>query len=59
MVKRDPKTGEYLGIQCDECEAMSPPAADILAGHGLNHMGWYCSGGSHLCPAHALEEKQT
>lgn len=55
MIKRDPVSGEYLGIQCSEsgCETMSPPAAEILAGGGLRRMGWACDGGTHLCPEHA------
>lgn len=58
MIKRDDASGEYLGIQCDEpgCETMSPPAAEVLAGHGLNNMGWHCSGGTHICPVHAPEK---
>lgn len=51
MIIRD-ETGSYVGMKCDLCGVMTPPAADILAGHGLNNMGWQCSGGSHLCPAH-------
>lgn len=39
-------------IKCDKCEVMSPPAEALLKGHGLNNMGWHCSGGTHLCPAH-------
>lgn len=59
MIVRDPKTDEYLGIKCDSpgCEIMSPPAEQILKGHGLNNMGWQCSGGVHICPAHATVEK--
>jgi hypothetical protein len=57
MIKRDSETKEYLGIQCDKCETMSPPAAEILAGHGLNNMGWHCFGGTHLCPDHAPPEE--
>lgn len=58
MIKRDPKTGEYFGIQCsaDGCEAMAPPAKAIMAAHGLHRLGWYCSGGTHLCPLHAGEK---
>jgi len=51
MVRRD--NGEYVGLKCDQCDTMAPPAADILRGHGLVNMGWYCSGGTHLCPTHA------
>jgi len=39
-------------IKCDVCGVEAPPAADILAGHGLNRMGWHCSGGTHICPLH-------
>lgn len=55
MVIRDEK-GEYVGLQCSEpgCEVMAPSTPEILAGHGLNNMGWRCSGGTHLCPAHAF-----
>lgn len=52
MIVKD-ETNSYVGIKCDTCPTMAPPAADILAGHGLNNMGWDCSGGSHLCPLHA------
>jgi hypothetical protein len=52
-VHRDPVTREYLGLKCDKCPTMAPPAREILAGHGLNNMGWKCAGGSHLCPEHA------
>lgn len=55
MVVRDSATDEYLGIRCDApgCDVMSPPAEKILAGRGLNNMGWECHGGTHLCPIHA------
>lgn len=53
MIKRDEETKEYIGIQCDRCETLAPPAKTILEGQGLNNMGWRCSGGSHLCPEHA------
>lgn len=55
MIVRDEVTGEYRGIRCghDECDVMAPPAAEILAGHGLVNMGWECHGGTHICPAHA------
>jgi hypothetical protein len=51
MIKKD-TAGEYVGIQCDRCNIMAPPAREILDGHGLVNMGWYCSGGTHICPAH-------
>lgn len=58
MIKRDEATGEYLGIECsaEGCAVMAPPAKEVLAGHGLNNMGWHCSGGTHLCPEHAPEK---
>lgn len=54
MILRDDKK-EYLGIGCDApgCSVKAPPAAEIMAGHGLNNMGWRCSGGTHFCPEHA------
>lgn len=58
MIIRDEITKAYLGIKCDAdmCEAMAPQSKEILAGHGLNNMGWRCSGGTHFCPAHDVEE---
>lgn len=53
MILRDEKTREYLGIRCDKCDRMAPPAKEIMEGHGLNNMGWDCFGGNHLCPEHA------
>jgi hypothetical protein len=50
MIKRDEQTKEYIGIACNLCKADAPPAKEIMAAHGLNRMGWYCSGGTHLCP---------
>jgi hypothetical protein len=46
---------QYQHIQCDEegCKTTSPPAAEILRGHGLVNMGWSCAGGKHYCPTHA------
>lgn len=54
MIKRE-ANGKYLGIQCDDpdCEIMAPSSKEILAGFGLNNMGWHCVGGTHLCPLHA------
>lgn len=37
-------------LTCDTCGAHAPPAPEIIAAHGLNRMGWYCSGGVHVCP---------
>ncbi len=52
MVVRDVVTKEYVGIKCDRCETLAPPAAEVLKGHGLVNMGWQCTGGTHLCPDH-------
>lgn len=41
--------GEYLGLKCDTCEKPSPTTQEIMAAHGLSRMGWYCSGGTHIC----------
>lgn len=57
MIKRDPTSDDYLGIKCDKCETMAPPAADIIINHGLIRMGWECHGGTHLCPEHASVEQ--
>ena len=53
MIVRDEITSEYVGIKCNACEIVAPPAETIMEGHGLISMGWYCSGGTHLCPGHA------
>lgn len=53
MIVRDQATDEYLGIKCDECETLAPPAEQIDMAHGLIGMGWHCSGGAHRCPEHA------
>lgn len=37
-------------VQCDTCGIDAPPAAEIMAAHGLNRLGWTCSGGTHFCP---------
>lgn len=57
MIIRDEITKTYLGIRCDahKCETIAPDGKAILAGHGLNNMGWRCTGGTHFCPAHAVE----
>lgn len=55
MILRDEITGEFAGIGCNTCNAAAPPAEEISRGHGLINMGWYCSGGTHLCPEHAAE----
>ena len=49
MYVRD-QAGEYQHIQCDGCDTISPPPAELLAGHGLVNMGWDCRGGAHYCP---------
>lgn len=56
MIKRDPKSAEYLGIQCSHegCEIMAPSATVIRAAHGLARLGWHCNGGTHLCPEHEI-----
>ena len=56
MIERTEVDGKpWLTITCDAdgCDTVAPPADQILAGHGLNNMGWRCSGGTHFCPAHA------
>ena len=55
MILREIDTGKYAGIMCDVegCKTMAPDAREIMAGHGLNNMGWQCWGGTHLCPEHA------
>lgn len=50
MVRRDER-GEYVGLGCDTCPTMAPDSAAIIAGHGLVNIGWYCSGGTHICPS--------
>lgn len=50
MIKRDEKTGEYVGLACDTCDKDAPPAKEIMEAHGLVRLGWYCSGGTHICP---------
>lgn len=37
-------------VLCDKCGTSAPPAKTILKAHGLVRLGWYCSGGTHLCP---------
>ena len=55
MVRREEMDdgNALIVITCDKCGREAPPATEILAGHGLNNMGWRCRGGSHLCPEHA------
>lgn len=52
-VVRDEITGE-ASIVCCVCRKPAPPVREIMKAHGLNSMGWRCSGGSHLCPEHNL-----
>jgi len=59
MIIRDEITSEYVGIKCNACEIVAPPAETIQEGHGLMNMGWYCSGGTHLCPDHVSEGAPT
>jgi hypothetical protein len=55
MVIRD-EDGHFEAIGCDakHCEARSPEG--LIPG-GLIGLGWYCSGGKHLCSVHAPREK--
>lgn len=57
MIIRDEITKEYIGIKCDaeDCKVLAPPSKEILAGHGLNNMGWRCIDGSHYCHDHAAK----
>lgn len=50
MIVKDEITADYIGIQCDVCETMAPDADAIREGHGLNNMGWLCSGGLASLP---------
>jgi hypothetical protein len=38
-----------IEVRCDTCGTEAPPAAEILAAHGLVRLGWWCSGGRHIC----------
>jgi hypothetical protein len=58
VVKRD-ANGENPRIHCNDCGTPAPPGDQILAGRGLNNMGWHCVGGSHLCPEHAPPREST
>lgn len=57
-VKRS-ATGTYIGLACDTCDTLAPSTQEILAGHGLTAMGWYCSGGTHICPCCPHPERAT
>jgi hypothetical protein len=50
--------GDRIKISCNGCGAEAPPASEILAGHGLNNMGWQCLGGTHLCPSCKPQETE-
>ncbi len=56
MVKRD-ENDENPRIHCDICDKPAPSGEEILKGFGLNNMGWHCSGGTYICPAHPHPEK--
>jgi hypothetical protein len=45
-------SGHRIEIDCDICGVKAPPAEAIMKAHGLMNLGWYCSGGTHICPAH-------
>lgn len=51
MTVKRTAAGAYVGLACDTCDTLAPGTAEILAGHGLTNMGWYCSGGTHICPS--------
>jgi len=52
MIVRD------VGIRCDLCDVMAPPAAEILRAHGLRRLGWHTDNrGAHVCPAHPHPER--
>jgi hypothetical protein len=53
MIVRSELDGSYAGIKCDTCGIPAPSTDEIMKGHGLSRMGWYCSGGVHICPIHA------
>jgi hypothetical protein len=49
--------GDGPVIVCDLCERQAPPRDEITKAHGLNRMGWHCTGGSHICPGHEHPER--
>ena len=59
MVKRDTITGDYIGLACDTCGEMAPSSKEIMAAHGLINLGWYCSGGVHICPKHEQPHQES
>lgn len=44
--------GDCAVIHCDICNRVAPPPKEVFAAHGLNRLGWHCTGGSHICPDH-------
>lgn len=52
---RDPQTDKVTSIVCDHpgCSTVAPRDTKTLLHGGLRGLGWYCAGGSHLCPQHA------
>lgn len=49
MVERDDKD-QFVAIRCDKCGKNSPPTSELIINKGLIGMGWFCRGGSHVCP---------
>jgi hypothetical protein len=51
---------DRIEIICDAegCDTASPDDTEVIAAGGLKVMGWTCTGGSHLCPKHHLQEKK-
>lgn len=49
MVEQDDK-GNLVAIRCDSCGKASPPTEELIINKGLIGMGWFCKGGSHVCP---------
>lgn len=45
-------------VRCDTCGKDAPPAVEIIAAHGLVSLGWYCSGGVHICADCPLPEME-
>lgn len=50
MIQRDNK-GDFECIRCDCCGQPAPPTDNRIINHGLNGIGWHCTGGKHVCPA--------
>jgi hypothetical protein len=50
--------GEYSHIECDKkgCGQKSPPAAVLIAKHGLTGLGWSIHPGLHKCPTHFYDD---